>query len=106
MSVSKPCHREGCQGIVRRADMRFCSRKCSRQPAQKVYRVTNAERMPSPPASSWWLDTATFYDEARKRFPPDDPKKTCEPVQTYGEYRPSLIGMGRERLKDRAERER
>jgi hypothetical protein len=27
------------------------------------------EKAPATPTTSWWLNTATFYAEARKRFP-------------------------------------
>jgi hypothetical protein len=67
--------------------------------------VTKAERKAAQsPASSWWLNPETFYEEARKRFPDDSPAKSHMPVPTFGAYERGWLAIGRERIRDRAER--
>jgi hypothetical protein len=81
--MSGLCHREGCAGILQAAGRKFCSRRCANmhaagrfaQPQPK--RAAGARAGASSPTTSWWMkspdDPDTFYEDARKRFPPDDP---------------------------------
>jgi hypothetical protein len=121
VNFRKPCARKGCEGIVRRPDSIYCSRRCGfdeRIAARQRSKVANTRMFAKPlpkvkakPAvavqsdGSWWCDYSAFYSEARKRFPEDAGDKCHLPVQTFGGYERGLMAVGRERLKDRRDRE-
>ncbi len=66
----KPCARNGCTNLVKRSDTQYCSRRCGFMGTRRKI-VINEDRASAPkaPSESWWLNSATFYTEARKRFP-------------------------------------
>ena len=66
---------------------RFCGKKCSYVKATRITINGDKANLPTPePMGSWWLNTATFYEAARLRFPVDAGDKNSQPVQTFGEY--------------------
>lgn len=70
----RPCARKGCKGTARRnapVYITHCSAKCAsgwRKP-NGIGRSTQPAKVEAQATESWWLNTNTFYDEARKRFP-------------------------------------
>ena len=47
----------------------YCSRGCAQQRSRKITINHEQASRPKRESVSWWLETATFYEEARQRFP-------------------------------------
>ena len=115
-----PCARTGCDGQVRRCESRYCSRKCgfaarvaSRQRSKAVNTRLFVKPLPkkkpvkaagATAEDSWWT-LPDFYRNAALRFPADAGDKCSLPVPTYGDGGRSLTSTGKERIRDRRERE-
>jgi hypothetical protein len=101
------CQREECRKPITGNGKRFCGQRCAGKMAPKWAFTPKAMPKPIAAGSSWWLglDRAAFYVKCRELFPDDAGDKSQAPVQTYGGYERGLMVTGKERLRDRRERE-
>ena len=71
--------------------------------------LATADKQPKPTplvdGLPWWFFADRFYTEAKERFPETAGTKSSAPVDTYGGYERSLLATGKERIRDRRERE-